>query len=163
MSHYILFLTHCTNSTSFRDGRANHNTRQLNFCFLISYIYCVYQTHTVFTYWDMKYKHKYEQALSVHPNGIACLQTHSWKKYTKCWPPKLYVICRPCEALWGGELVQSASKINVTLAFWSNFFVGLFLARQHHPLNTYVTVLKHTTVKTRHRGEAATCCLMAPH
>lgn len=74
---YILFLTHCTKSISFGAGHANHNTRQLNFCVLISYIYCVYQTHTVFTYSDMKYKHKYEQALSVRPNGIARLQTHS--------------------------------------------------------------------------------------
>lgn len=79
MSHYILFLTHCTKSISFRAGHANRNTRQFNFSFLISYIYCVYQTHTVFTYSDMKYKHKYGQALSIHPNGIACLQTHSWK------------------------------------------------------------------------------------
>lgn len=30
-------------------GHADHNTRQLNFWVLISYIYGVYQTHTVFT------------------------------------------------------------------------------------------------------------------
>lgn len=162
MSHYILFLTHCTKSISFRAGHANHDYRQLNFCVLISYIYCVYQTHTVFTYSDMKYKHKYEQALSIRPQWHRMSSDTFLKKYTKYWPPtcKLYVYLSP---LWS-TVKKTGSKCfknKSDFSFLVKVVVGC-LARQHHPLNMYVTVLEHATVKTQHRGEAATCCLMAP-
>lgn len=156
----LYFIPYTTVQSRFPSGPAtpNHNTRQLYFCFLISYIYCVYQTHTVFTYLDTKYKHKYEQALSIHPNGITCLQTFL-KKYTKYWPPKLLrrlSLSPPVKHLTGSKCFKSNS--DWTRAFWSK--------RRHcccccwtafHPLNMYVTVLKHATVKT-----PTTCCLMAP-
>lgn len=153
MSHYILFLTRCTKSTSFKAGRANRNTRQLNFCSLISYIYCVYQTHTVFTYSDMKYKHKYEQAPSVHPNGIACLQTHSWKNTPNIGHLSFTSsVASPCEALWG-KLCQKCFKDKSDFSFF--FFFGrrsccyvCFVARQQPSTKHVGHGIEHATAET---------------
>lgn len=69
------------------------------------------------------------------------------KKYTKYWPPKLYVICcpPPREALWG-KLCQSALKNKSDFSF--HFYFGhrsccyvCFVARQQPATkNMYVTV-----------------------
>lgn len=92
--HIIFYSLHTVQSL-FRAGHANLNTRAaLTLVFfknLISYIYRVCPTHTVFTYSDMMKNININMSrlrLSI-PMATHILQTHFFFKYTKYWPPTL--------------------------------------------------------------------------
>lgn len=76
------------------------------------------------------------------------------KKYTKYWPPKLYVICclpLLCEALWG-KLCQSALKINLTLAFSFFFWSKKLLLRMFCSEAATLHETCRSQYRTRHGG-----------
>lgn len=98
----------------------------------------------------MKYKHKYEQALSIHPNGIACLQTHSWKNTPNIGHLSFTLSVAPVKH-FEGKMVQSALKNKSDFSFLVKF---LCCAQRRYWImfSKAAPSIKHVchSIKTRH-------------